>query len=84
MRQGQPLADVSAALGYYDQSHMTKAFGRWISLTSAVGIATPSLIAAGMTVVSSVAGVAFADAGLVSLGWLSLVFLGARSSLKGE
>lgn len=54
----------------------------WSSL--GVGIATPGLIALGMTVASSVAGVAFAAAGLVSLGWLGLVFLGARSSLKGE
>lgn len=54
----------------------------WSSV--AVGVATPTLIGLGMTVVSSVAGVAFAAAGLVSLGWLSLVFLDARSSLKGE
>lgn len=35
VRQGQALADVSAALGYYDQAHMTKAFARWIGLSPA-------------------------------------------------
>lgn len=35
VRRGHPLAEVSATLGYYDQSHMTKAFARWIGLTPA-------------------------------------------------
>ena len=33
LRAGMPIADVAAAFGFYDQSHFTRVFHRWIGTT---------------------------------------------------
>lgn len=43
----------------------------WARLSSSVGVATLALIVLGMTVFSGLAGLCFAVAGLLSMGWLS-------------
>lgn len=48
-----------------------------------VGLVTPLLIALGMTLFARVAGLAFAAAGLVGLGWLSFVLWSLRTPPQG-